>query len=79
MVSETGVFAADVGIEGDKIAVVARPGALPSARQERNAEGLLIFPGVIDIHFHVRPSPTRNADMGKRDPRRRRRWRHHAV
>lgn len=54
VVSETGVYAADVGIEGGKIAIVASPGALPSARQELNAEGLLILPGVIDIHFHVR-------------------------
>lgn len=54
VVTENGVFAADVGIEGDKIALVARSGGLPAARREINAEGILILPGVIDIHFHVR-------------------------
>ncbi len=54
VVSETGVFAADVGIEHDKIVLVARSGALPAARREINAEGCLVLPGVIDIHFHVR-------------------------
>jgi allantoinase len=54
VVTENGVFAADVGIEGDQIALVARSGGLPAARREINAEGILILPGVIDIHFHVR-------------------------
>jgi allantoinase len=54
VVSETGVFAADVGIEQDKIVLVARSGGLPEARREINAEGCLVLPGVIDIHFHVR-------------------------
>lgn len=54
VVNGTGRFVADVGIENDKIAVVAQPGALPAARQEINAEGLLLLPGIIDIHFHVR-------------------------
>ncbi len=54
VVSETGAFAADVGIEQDKIAMLARSGNLPPARHEINAEGLLVLPGVIDIHFHVR-------------------------
>ena len=54
IVTETGVFAADVGIEQDKIALLARTGGLPPARREIDAEGLLVLPGVIDIHFHVR-------------------------
>lgn len=54
VVTETGSFGADVGIEGDKIAMVTRPGGLPQARQEINADGKLVLPGVIDIHFHVR-------------------------
>ncbi|MEZ4735401.1 MAG: amidohydrolase family protein [Caldilineaceae bacterium] len=43
-----------MGIEGDKIAVVARNGGLAAARHELNADGKLVLPGVIDIHFHVR-------------------------
>jgi len=54
VVSELGSFVADVGIEGDKIAVVARNGGLAAARHELNADGKLVLPGVIDIHFHVR-------------------------
>lgn len=54
IVNEDGAQPADLGVEGDRIALVARPGALPPARREINAEGLLVLPGVIDIHFHVR-------------------------
>lgn len=54
VVSELGSFVADVGIEGDKIAIVARNGRLPTARREIQANGKLVLPGVIDIHFHVR-------------------------
>jgi allantoinase len=54
VVTEAGATPADIGIESDKIAFVARAGALPEARQEINAEGMLVLPGAIDIHFHVR-------------------------
>jgi allantoinase len=54
VVNEDGAMLADVGIEGDQIALVATPGCLPPARRELRAEGLLVLPGVIDIHFHVR-------------------------
>jgi len=54
VVNTTGTFTADVGVENDKIAIVAQSGALPEARNEINADGLLILPGIIDIHFHVR-------------------------
>ncbi len=54
VVNATGQFSADIGIEDDKIVFVAQPGALPEAREEINADGLLILPGIIDIHFHVR-------------------------
>ena len=39
VVTELGSFTADVGIEGDKIALVARNGGLGAARREINAEG----------------------------------------
>lgn len=54
VVNEDGAQPADLGVEGDTITLVASPGALPPARREINAEGLLVLPGVIDIHFHVR-------------------------
>ena len=54
VVTERGVFPADLGIEGGKIAILSSSGALPTARREINAEGRLVLPGIIDIHFHVR-------------------------
>ncbi len=74
VVSTEGVYPADIGLEGDKIVLVASPGSLPAARQEIIAEELLVMPGAIDIHFHVRapsyperatfPSETRAAAAG---------------
>ncbi len=54
VVTDTGTFNADIGIEGDTITLVAETGGLPPSRREINAEGCLILPGAIDIHFHVR-------------------------
>lgn len=54
IITETGVLRAEVGIERGKVAVVASDGILPAARSEIDAEGKLILPGAIDIHFHVR-------------------------
>ena len=54
LVLETGTVVADLGVEGDQIAVIAQPGGLPPARAEIDATGLLVMPGAIDIHFHVR-------------------------
>lgn len=54
VVLETGVFPADIGIEGTQITHLVRNGSLPPARREMNAEGMLVLPGAIDIHFHVR-------------------------
>lgn len=54
VVTVDGIFPADIGLEGDKIALVASPGSLPAARREIVAEGMLVMPGTIDIHFHVR-------------------------
>ena len=54
VINATGRLVADVGIEHDRVALVAQPGSLPPARQEINADGLLLLPGIIDIHFHIR-------------------------
>src|SRR5688500_6308980 len=53
-VLESGPIAADLGVEGGRIAVVAAAGGLPPARAEIDATDLLVMPGAIDIHFHVR-------------------------
>src|SRR5687767_10170086 len=54
VVTDVGVFQADIGIANHQIDCVAQSGSLPPARREVVAEGLLILPGAIDIHFHVR-------------------------
>ena len=54
IVLETGTLVADIGVEGSHIAVIANAGGLPAARNEIDARELLVLPGAIDIHFHVR-------------------------
>ena len=54
LLTEDGQFPADIGIEQDRVAAIAPPGTLPAARRELNAEGCLVMPGAVDIHFHVR-------------------------
>jgi len=52
IVTEQGTVVADIGIERGTIVSLA--GTLPAARDEIDAEGMLVLPGAIDIHFHVR-------------------------
>ena len=79
IVTLDGVYPADIGLEGDKIALVAAPGSLPAARQEIIAEEMLVMPGAIDIHFHVRaPSYPERATFPSETQRGRVRRRHHA-
>lgn len=54
VINEDAALPADIGVEGDRIVMVTAPGGLPPARRELDAEGALVLPGVIDIHFHVR-------------------------
>ncbi|MER3554623.1 MAG: allantoinase [Meiothermus sp.] len=51
IVHPEGVFQADLGVWDDKIAQIAEEISEP-AHQEIQAEGLHIFPGVIDVHVH---------------------------
>ncbi len=44
----------DVGIEGERIAVLAQPGALPDGgARVLDADGLLVLPGGIEPHAHI--------------------------
>jgi dihydroorotase (multifunctional complex type) len=47
---------ADVGIRAGRIAAIAAPGSLDTARSEErvDARGLYVLPGVIDAHVHFR-------------------------
>jgi allantoinase len=54
IVTEHGAYLADIGIAAEKIVALAAPGALPQAEETVDAAGMLVLPGVIDIHFHAR-------------------------
>jgi dihydropyrimidinase len=50
----------DVGVEGERIVVVAAPGVLAEAAHVLDASGKLVVPGGIDPHIHAKwpiPSP----------------------
>jgi dihydroorotase len=49
----TGATVADVGISGEKIAVISEPGAIRAA-DVIDASGMLVLPGAIDMHVHFR-------------------------
>jgi allantoinase len=50
VVTQAGVLSADVAIEDGRILAVGPD--LPGAREEIDARGLTIFPGLIDVHVH---------------------------
>ena len=50
LVTESGVSQADVAIEDGRIHTIGTD--LPGAREEIDARGLHVFPGVIDVHLH---------------------------
>jgi len=51
VVTGEGVTEADVGIAGEEI-VAVQPGLAETGREEIDARGLLVLPGVIDVHVH---------------------------
>src|SRR5438034_1989538 len=51
----------DVAIKGDKIAAVAPNIAASLALKTVDASGLYVTPGLVDIHVHVYPGPTKNS------------------
>ncbi|MBA4785291.1 MAG: dihydropyrimidinase [Rhizobiales bacterium] len=51
IVTATDIYKADIGISGDKIAVIAD--RVGSATREIDATGLYVMPGGIDSHVHV--------------------------
>src|SRR5437763_5917083 len=60
VVSPAGVGIWDVGIEGERIVVLAAPGTLPADNARvLDATGKLVIPGGIDPHVHTGwPIPT---------------------
>jgi dihydropyrimidinase len=54
VVTPQGVAAWDVGVQGERIAVLAEPGSLPSdAAKVINAAGLVVAPGGVEPHTHL--------------------------
>ena len=51
VVTEQGIVRADIGVAGGQIAVIDTAGA-GAAHRQVNAEGMVIFPGLIDAHVH---------------------------
>jgi len=49
-----GVEPEDVGVEGGRIAYVGPPGRAPGAARTIDARGLLVLPGLVDPHVHMR-------------------------
>jgi len=46
-------FPADIAVTGERIAAVGQPGSFSGARQELDARGKLVLPGLIDAHVHL--------------------------
>jgi dihydropyrimidinase/allantoinase len=55
VITEQAKVVADVGIEGEHVAVIAQPGRLAQLGDGvLDGTGMLLLPGIIDIHFHAR-------------------------
>jgi allantoinase len=62
--SESAVFAADIVIEGGRIAALAQPGEGGAADELIDATGLVVMPGAIDMHAHFEdPGHTEREDF----------------
>lgn len=53
VVSPTGVRDASVAVDGEEIVAVGDEEELPHADERVDASGLLVFPGIIDVHVHI--------------------------
>ena len=64
VVTRDGSARADVAVEGGRIAAVEPDlgGLAGSAREDVDATGLLVLPGVIDVHTHVRVATDERPD-----------------
>ncbi|MBV9811247.1 MAG: dihydroorotase family protein [Acetobacteraceae bacterium] len=49
----TGLRACDIAVRGGKIAAVLTPGESVTAAAELDAAGLVVMPGIIDVHLHL--------------------------
>jgi allantoinase len=62
--TDTAVFAADVVIEGGRIAALAAPGSVTACDERIDARGRVVLPGAIDPHAHFEdPGHTEREDF----------------
>ncbi|MEO8626081.1 MAG: hypothetical protein ABI452_05215, partial [Candidatus Limnocylindrales bacterium] len=54
VVTTTGRRVADVAVEDGRIVAVGEDLAVPAEAREVDASGLLVLPGVVDVHTHTR-------------------------
>ena len=60
LVLESGVIEGNLAVRNGRIAAITAPDVKLSAREEKDAAGLLVFPGVVDPHVHFKePGPGR--------------------
>ena len=74
VVSATGIRRADIAVAGGRVVGVGETDVLPSGARVVDAEGLHVFPGIIDPHVHLQTfrdpfdvnvrTETRNAAIG---------------
>ena len=74
VVDPTGVQQMDILVENGTFSAIAEPGAVGSATRVIDADGLHVFPGIIDPHVHLQTfqdpfdvnvrTETRNAAIG---------------
>jgi allantoinase len=63
VVNADGRQTADIAIIGGRVAAIGAPGTLPPGQVTIDATGLVILPGVIDVHVHFRePGLTHKED-----------------
>ena len=64
LVTAGGLHAADIGVEGSRIAEIGPQGSLSPARKDVDGDGLYAMPGAVDVHFHCRaPSHPERGDF----------------
>ncbi len=54
IVTPRGAFKASIGIDDGVIVAIGSTATMPPAERKIDAEGLLVFPGIIDEHVHFR-------------------------
>ncbi len=65
VVRSSGITRQDVGVVDGRIAFLGPPGQAPAASRSLDAHGLLVFPGLVDPHVHMRdPGGTHKEDFG---------------